>query len=92
MIQLAFKVKLIVSITLQISGLYYLRYTQVYCGICCFQLSTPQKVSIPERLMDVESEEELSPEEKETRSHTIAKIKSLLSKSRYGGKIRLKQM
>ncbi|KTG01566.1 hypothetical protein cypCar_00014251 [Cyprinus carpio] len=44
-------------------------------------LSTPQKVSIPERLMDVESEEELSPEEKETRSHTIAKIKSLLSKS-----------
>uniref|UniRef100_A0A8C1JG19 Pleckstrin homology domain containing, family A member 7a n=1 Tax=Cyprinus carpio TaxID=7962 RepID=A0A8C1JG19_CYPCA len=56
------------------------------------ELSTPQKVSIPERLMDVESEEELSPEEKETRSHTIAKIKSLLSKSRYGGKIRLKQM
>uniref|UniRef100_A0A9J7YB87 Pleckstrin homology domain containing, family A member 7a n=1 Tax=Cyprinus carpio carpio TaxID=630221 RepID=A0A9J7YB87_CYPCA len=45
------------------------------------ELSTPQKVSIPERLMDVESEEELSPEEKETRSHTIAKIKSLLSKS-----------
>uniref|UniRef100_A0A8C1UJM2 Pleckstrin homology domain containing, family A member 7a n=1 Tax=Cyprinus carpio TaxID=7962 RepID=A0A8C1UJM2_CYPCA len=56
------------------------------------ELSTPQKVSIPERLMDVESEEELSPEEKETRSHTIAKIKSLQSKSRYGGKIRLKQM
>uniref|UniRef100_A0A671SEB4 Pleckstrin homology domain containing, family A member 7a n=1 Tax=Sinocyclocheilus anshuiensis TaxID=1608454 RepID=A0A671SEB4_9TELE len=47
------------------------------------ELSTPQKVSIPERLMDVESDEELSPEEKETRSRTIAKIKSLLSKSRY---------
>uniref|UniRef100_A0A673GVC0 Pleckstrin homology domain-containing family A member 7-like n=1 Tax=Sinocyclocheilus rhinocerous TaxID=307959 RepID=A0A673GVC0_9TELE len=47
------------------------------------ELSTPQKVSIPERLMDVESDEELSPEEKETRSRTIAKIKSLLPKSRY---------
>ncbi len=42
--------------------------------------------------MDVESDEDLSPEEKETRSRTVAKIKSLLSKSRYGGKIRLKQM
>ncbi|XP_052387708.1 pleckstrin homology domain-containing family A member 7 isoform X8 [Carassius gibelio] len=45
------------------------------------ELSTPQKVSIPERLVDVESDEELSPEEKETRSRTVAKIKSLLSKS-----------
>ncbi|XP_059420866.1 pleckstrin homology domain-containing family A member 7-like isoform X3 [Carassius carassius] len=45
------------------------------------ELSTPQKVSIPERLMDVESDEELSPEEKETRSRTVVKIKSLLSKS-----------
>uniref|UniRef100_A0A8C2D865 Pleckstrin homology domain containing, family A member 7a n=1 Tax=Cyprinus carpio TaxID=7962 RepID=A0A8C2D865_CYPCA len=53
------------------------------------ELCTPQKVSIPERLMDVELDEDLSPEEKETRSRTVAKIKSLLSKSRYGGKIRL---
>ncbi|XP_016092454.1 pleckstrin homology domain-containing family A member 7 [Sinocyclocheilus grahami] len=45
------------------------------------ELCTPQKVSIPERLMDVELDEDLSPEEKETRSRTIAKIKSLLSKS-----------
>lgn len=45
------------------------------------ELCAPQKVSIPERLMDVESDEDLSPEEKETRSRTVAKIKSLLSKS-----------
>ncbi|XP_059362353.1 pleckstrin homology domain-containing family A member 7 isoform X7 [Carassius carassius] len=45
------------------------------------ELCMPQKVSIPERLMDVESDEDLSPEEKETRSRTVAKIKSLLSKS-----------
>ncbi|XP_042599866.1 pleckstrin homology domain-containing family A member 7-like isoform X6 [Cyprinus carpio] len=45
------------------------------------ELCTPQKVSIPERLMDVELDEDLSPEEKETRSRTVAKIKSLLSKS-----------
>ncbi|RXN05471.1 pleckstrin -like protein [Labeo rohita] len=44
-------------------------------------LSTPRKVRIPERLMDVESDEDLSPEERETRSRTVAKIKSLLSKS-----------
>uniref|UniRef100_A0A9J8D3Q0 Pleckstrin homology domain containing, family A member 7a n=1 Tax=Cyprinus carpio carpio TaxID=630221 RepID=A0A9J8D3Q0_CYPCA len=44
------------------------------------ELCTPQKVSIPERLMDVELDEDLSPEEKETRSRTVAKIKSLLSK------------
>ncbi|XP_050990980.1 pleckstrin homology domain-containing family A member 7 isoform X4 [Labeo rohita] len=45
------------------------------------ELSTPRKVRIPERLMDVESDEDLSPEERETRSRTVAKIKSLLSKS-----------
>ncbi|XP_039539831.1 pleckstrin homology domain-containing family A member 7 isoform X4 [Pimephales promelas] len=45
------------------------------------ELSTPQKVPIPKRLMDVESDEELTPEEKEVRSRTVAKIKSLLSKS-----------
>ncbi|XP_073707156.1 pleckstrin homology domain-containing family A member 7 isoform X2 [Garra rufa] len=45
------------------------------------ELSMPRKVRIPERLMDVESDEDLSPEEKETRSRTVAKIKSLLSKS-----------
>ncbi|XP_016416328.1 pleckstrin homology domain-containing family A member 7-like [Sinocyclocheilus rhinocerous] len=45
------------------------------------ELCTPQKVSIPERLMDVALDEDLSPKEKETRSRTVAKIKSLLSKS-----------
>uniref|UniRef100_A0A8C2D6X9 Pleckstrin homology domain containing, family A member 7a n=1 Tax=Cyprinus carpio TaxID=7962 RepID=A0A8C2D6X9_CYPCA len=45
------------------------------------ELCTPQKVSIPERLMDVELDEDLSPEEKETRSRTVAKIKSLLGNS-----------
>ncbi|XP_048023925.1 pleckstrin homology domain-containing family A member 7 isoform X5 [Megalobrama amblycephala] len=45
------------------------------------ELSTPQKVLIPKRLMDVESDEDLTPEDKEARSRTVAKIKSLLSKS-----------
>ncbi|XP_073785607.1 pleckstrin homology domain-containing family A member 7 isoform X15 [Danio rerio] len=45
------------------------------------ELSTPQKVWIPQRLIDDESDEDLSPEEKETRSRTVAKIKTLLSKS-----------
>ncbi|XP_067275110.1 pleckstrin homology domain-containing family A member 7 isoform X4 [Pseudorasbora parva] len=45
------------------------------------ELSRPQKVPIPKRLMDVESDEDLTPEEMEVRSRTVAKIKSLLSKS-----------
>ncbi|XP_051725884.1 pleckstrin homology domain-containing family A member 7 isoform X11 [Ctenopharyngodon idella] len=45
------------------------------------ELSTPQKVPIPKRLMEVESDEDLTPEEKEARSRTVSKIKSLLSKS-----------
>ncbi|TRY58290.1 hypothetical protein DNTS_031056 [Danionella cerebrum] len=46
------------------------------------ELARPQKVLIPQRLIDEESDEELSPEDKETRSRTVAKIKTLLSKSR----------
>lgn len=45
------------------------------------ELSTPQKVPIPKRLMDVELDEDLSQEEKEARSRNVAKIKSLLAKS-----------
>ncbi|XP_051581024.1 pleckstrin homology domain-containing family A member 7-like isoform X3 [Myxocyprinus asiaticus] len=45
------------------------------------ELSTPQKVPIPKRLPDIESDEDLSPEEKEARSQNVAKIKGLLSRS-----------
>ncbi|XP_052008092.1 pleckstrin homology domain-containing family A member 7-like isoform X2 [Xyrauchen texanus] len=45
------------------------------------ELSTPQKVPIPKRLPNMESDEDLSPEEKEARSQNVAKIKGLLSRS-----------
>ncbi|XP_065139162.1 pleckstrin homology domain-containing family A member 7 isoform X9 [Paramisgurnus dabryanus] len=45
------------------------------------ELSTPQKVPIPKRLLDMELDEDLSQEEKEARSRNVAKIKSLLARS-----------
>ncbi|XP_056622044.1 pleckstrin homology domain-containing family A member 7 isoform X4 [Triplophysa dalaica] len=45
------------------------------------ELSTPQKVPIPKRLMDMDLDEDLSQEEKEARSRNVAKIKSLLARS-----------
>ncbi|KAA0714888.1 Pleckstrin -like proteiny domain-containing family A member 7 [Triplophysa tibetana] len=45
------------------------------------ELSTPQKVPIPKRLMDMDLDEDLSHEEKEARSRNVAKIKSLLARS-----------
>ncbi|XP_057203488.1 pleckstrin homology domain-containing family A member 7 isoform X3 [Triplophysa rosa] len=45
------------------------------------EISTPQKVPIPKRLMDMDLDEDLSQEEKEARSRNVAKIKSLLARS-----------
>ena len=46
------------------------------------QLSTPQKVLIPERYVDSEPEETLSPQEVEERHRKVERIKSILAKSR----------
>ncbi|CAN9498934.1 unnamed protein product [Ophioblennius macclurei] len=45
------------------------------------ELATPQKVSIPERYVEMEPEELLSPEEQEERSRRAQRIKNLLAKS-----------
>ncbi|XP_061598736.1 pleckstrin homology domain-containing family A member 7 isoform X3 [Cololabis saira] len=45
------------------------------------ELSKPQKVSIPERYVDPEPEELLSPQEVEERHRNVERIKSLLAKS-----------
>lgn len=46
------------------------------------QLSKPQKVPIPERYIESDSEEPLSPEELEERTRRAKRIKNLLAKSR----------
>uniref|UniRef100_A0A3P8RCX6 Pleckstrin homology domain containing, family A member 7b n=1 Tax=Astatotilapia calliptera TaxID=8154 RepID=A0A3P8RCX6_ASTCA len=46
------------------------------------ELSKPQKVSIPERYVDSEPEEPLSPQEVEERHRKVERIKSILAKSR----------
>ncbi|XP_061133240.1 pleckstrin homology domain-containing family A member 7 isoform X3 [Syngnathus typhle] len=45
------------------------------------ELSKPQKVSIPERYVDLEPEEPLSPQEMEDRHRKVERIKSILAKS-----------
>ncbi|XP_072554267.1 pleckstrin homology domain-containing family A member 7-like isoform X3 [Paramormyrops kingsleyae] len=45
------------------------------------ELSKPQKVSIPERYVDSDPEEPLSPQEKEARNRKVERIKSILAKS-----------
>uniref|UniRef100_A0A3P8RE66 Pleckstrin homology domain containing, family A member 7b n=1 Tax=Astatotilapia calliptera TaxID=8154 RepID=A0A3P8RE66_ASTCA len=45
------------------------------------ELSKPQKVSIPERYVDSEPEEPLSPQEVEERHRKVERIKSILAKS-----------
>ncbi|XP_077569556.1 pleckstrin homology domain-containing family A member 7 isoform X12 [Stigmatopora nigra] len=45
------------------------------------ELSTPEKVLIPERYVDLEPEEPLSPEEMEDRHRKVERIKSILAKS-----------
>lgn len=46
------------------------------------QLSKPQKVLIPERYVELEPEEPLSPQEEEDRYRKVERIKNLLAKSR----------
>lgn len=46
------------------------------------QLSKPEKVLIPERYVDSESEEPLSPQEVEERHRKMERIKSILARSR----------
>ena len=53
------------------------------CFCVCVQLSKPQKVCIPERYIDSEPEEPLSPQELEERHRKVERIKSILAKSRY---------
>ncbi|XP_060796763.1 pleckstrin homology domain-containing family A member 7 isoform X3 [Neoarius graeffei] len=45
------------------------------------ELSKPDKVLIPERYLDLDPEEPLSPQEMEARHHKVERIKSILSKS-----------
>ncbi|XP_051570767.1 pleckstrin homology domain-containing family A member 7-like isoform X16 [Myxocyprinus asiaticus] len=45
------------------------------------ELSKPQKVAIPERYIDLEPEEPLSPQEMEARHRKVERIKSILAKS-----------
>lgn len=51
-------------------------------GVPNTQLSKPPKVSIPERYIESESEEPLSPEELEERWQRTERIKNLLARSR----------
>uniref|UniRef100_A0A672PAU5 Pleckstrin homology domain containing A7 n=1 Tax=Sinocyclocheilus grahami TaxID=75366 RepID=A0A672PAU5_SINGR len=45
------------------------------------ELAKPQKVAIPERYVDLDPEEPLSPQEMETRHRKVEQIKSILAKS-----------
>uniref|UniRef100_A0A8C7S3S3 Pleckstrin homology domain containing A7 n=1 Tax=Oncorhynchus mykiss TaxID=8022 RepID=A0A8C7S3S3_ONCMY len=47
------------------------------------ELAKPQKVLIPERYIDTEPEEPLSPQEVEARHRNMERIKNILAKSRY---------
>uniref|UniRef100_A0A3B4CF01 Pleckstrin homology domain containing, family A member 7b n=1 Tax=Pygocentrus nattereri TaxID=42514 RepID=A0A3B4CF01_PYGNA len=47
------------------------------------ELSKPEKVAIPERYVDFEPEEPLSPQEMEARTRKVERIKNILAKSRY---------
>ena len=51
-------------------------------SLSIMQLSKPQKVPIPERYVESDSEEPLSPEEQEERFRRAERIKNLLAKSR----------
>lgn len=47
------------------------------------QLAMPEKVAIPERYVEFEPEEQLSPQEAEARYQKVERIKNILAKSRY---------
>lgn len=48
----------------------------------CSQLSTPDKVLIPERYVELEPESPLSPEEMKEKQKKVERIKTLIAKSR----------
>lgn len=48
----------------------------------CPQLSTPDKVLIPERYVELEPESPLSPEEMKEKQKKVERIKTLIAKSR----------
>ncbi|XP_071624919.1 pleckstrin homology domain-containing family A member 6 isoform X4 [Heliangelus exortis] len=50
------------------------------CG-CCSQLSTPDKVLIPERYVELEPDKPLSPEEMKEKQKKVERIKTLIAKS-----------
>lgn len=52
------------------------------CPSCCPQLSTPDKVLIPERYVELEPESPLSPEEMKEKQKKVERIKTLIAKSR----------
>lgn len=49
----------------------------------CLQLSTPEKVLIPERYLEMEPNTPLSPEELQEKQKKVERIKTLIAKSRY---------
>lgn len=48
----------------------------------CVQLSTPDKVLIPERYVELEPDTPLSPEEMKEKQKKVERIKTLIAKSR----------
>lgn len=48
----------------------------------CAQLSTPDKVLIPERYIELEPDTPLSPEEMKEKQKKVERIKTLIAKSR----------
>jgi len=48
----------------------------------CAQLSTPDKVLIPERYVELEPDTPLSPEEMKEKQKKVERIKTLIAKSR----------
>lgn len=56
--------------------------TQRCAYLCPPQLSTPDKVLIPERYIDFEPDTPLSPEELKEKQKKVERIKTLIAKSR----------
>ena len=58
------------------------QYKTISTCLSNVQLSKPQKVPIPERYVESDPDEPVSPEELEERSRRAERIKNLLAKSR----------
>lgn len=54
----------------------------VVCLIVLFQLSVPDKVLIPERYIESDPEEPLSPEQEADKQRKVDRIKALIAKNR----------